>query len=303
MKTIAKNILFAIGIAGTVITGTVLADNESESVFSNIDQKVGFFKTTGRPWMIKYNPSVNTLTIINCGSIDHEDKDVKQVEKPADLENLTATRCITKFVDTNLQIARVYQGFRETYLEQLVEGLLKLTTLYPNRKYEGTLLVDEYREGIPMKWVFTNIDEFRAIKKYLLKAFEKFDIEPQAQKPLLYIQFDRINQEFSDDDLAFLNTYYEVLNSKNPAAKVFFNDAQQAINDARSSTDSAKNILESSGEKLMRWAEETKYGIKEKDIMLKVMFYVGLPMLTAYIYDKIKNELKTKTKPSESTAH
>lgn len=271
--------------------------------FTTIDQRNAKFVSIGKPFMVKHKPALDEIDLVFCGWYDEKNNDVNPYKKSIDLENMVPTRFTAKFVDTNVKIDRVYQGFRESFTEQLIEGMLRALQLYPHLAYEGTLLVDEYIEAIPMKWVLNDINDFKALKNYLIKKFTENHVQISQEKPLLLIDFVKKEQAFDEEDIAFLNTYYATLNPNDNQAKAFFKDLKSAQNIAREDTKDAKSILESPGEMLIRIAEDKFGSLKTKDIIIKTIAFGSVcfigAQLIALITDPLKDGIHEILKPSK----
>lgn len=299
MKNSTQKVLLALGFAGTLLSGLmasnvqfIYTDITTRKEFTNVDQRSGKFVSLGKPFLVKHNPSLDELDLIYCAWYDEKDGSIKQHTTSIDLEKIVPTRWTAKFVDTGVKIDRIGEGYRDTYTEQIIEKLLKTVKIYPDLTYNGTFLVDEYVEILPMKWIFTTIEDFRAIKNYLVKKFAMKSISIPQEKPLLLVDFIEKNQSFNDDDITFLNTYYAVLNPEDQAVKKFFLDIKLAMNIAREDTVNAKAILESPGEAFIRQIEDKFGSLKTKDLFIKFVVLSG----SIWAFWKLMDLCKASTK-------
>jgi len=276
-------------------------DITTRKEFTSADQKSGQFKVSGidKPLLIKIDPSDMKLEVITC-KIENALISQPEATEPFDSKNLTVLRFTQFNVDTNKKVDRIYKGHRETRFEKFFEEFLKLIKLYPTNPYPGTLLVDEYLECLPMKWTFKDIESFQAVKSYLQQKFIENNIAPLEEKPLLLISFKKSNQNFTADDINFLETYYAPLDPQNPSVKEFFKDHQTIIDDARNDTREAKNKNESIGEQLFRLTEKElgAGSLKIRDILM-VFIVIGLP--AKFIKDQYKKFTKVLTEEQKQT--
>lgn len=300
MSNVISKVCFAVLFVGFTLSNVAAkaelsyTDVTQRKEFTAVDQRNAKFVTIGKPFMVKHKPALDELDIVFCGWYDEKHNDVYPCKKSIDLEKMVPTRFTAKFVDTNVKIDRVYQGFRESFTEQLLEGLLRAVKLYPNLSYDGTLLVDEYIEALPMKWVLNNINDFRALKAYLTKKFAEKNVQISQTKPLLLIDFVEKGQEFNEDDINFLNTYYASLNPNDNDAKAFFKDLKSLQNIAREDTKDAKVILESTGDMLIRLAEDKFGSLKTKDIIVKSIVFGGACFIGAKLYAMAEASVKER---------
>ena len=223
--------------------------------FKRHDQAFVFFKAADGfkfPYMMVCNPALNQWNTVLCGTIKNG---VPRLAKHAeDLENIIPMRNTIKFADSGTKIDKKYQGFREAYLAIALELALKSVGLMSNEGYTGKVLVDEYAAGLPMKWVLGSIEHFRAIKNYMLKAFD-VTLLP-SKKPLLMIEFLNGKADFNKEDITFLNSFFEVLDSTDAEACAFFDRAEEKLADVMGATDKAKQVKEDIGEMFLNRIED-----------------------------------------------
>ncbi len=224
------------------------------------DQAVVFFKALKGdkyPMLLKLSPAENKMTIILCGTKTANGK-VKLAKKACELRDMVAIRNSVKSADgcTQTQIDKKYEGYREAYAAIALTKLLMFAGLYPAEGYNGTVLVDEYVQGLPMKIVLSNMKQFAALKAYLIANFKNSNVVPATQKPLLLLEVLDKEAVLSDSDKAFLNTYFELLDPCNAAVKTFFDNAQKLQYDLMDKTKDAKVVAELFCEAQLRKMEE-----------------------------------------------
>ncbi len=295
MENSTQKALLALGFIGTLFSGLIAAKESKKDAaslrpeYTQIDQSTCQFKSFGKPMMIHYNPAINELDVIVFGCLDSETNEIRQASKSKDLENLIPIRFTAKNVDTNVQIDRIYNGWRETYVGKFLEGTLQNLTLLPVRKHPGNPFIEiMLKEKTPSKIVLEDTEALGYLVKHLQKAITKEGIEASETKPLMLIVFKKTNQIISDEDLNFLATYWEIVDQKDQNALKFFGNTQREINTAREDTTSAKNILDSNGEAFMRLLEKETYDFKGKDLALQI----GFTMLTWATIELVKPKAK-----------
>lgn len=268
--------------------------------YTKIDQPYVFFKALkgGKyPWMIKCHPGVNQWETVLCGTEDNGE--ARLVNGAADLAFLAPLSHSTKWGDANLEYKKEYTGYREAYLAIAFEAFFKSIGLMSDAEYKGTLLVDEYCEGLPMKIVVPDIEHFKAIKAYLLNKFNEKGIKPvdnanPETKPALLVEI--LDGGLLDaDDKSFMNSYFDVVDTHDLHAKAFFESAQKMLNDIVYNTKDSKLVSEQMGEVLLRSMEKGMGKFEaEKMVVLALGFIVGTILIkyaTEAIYSKAKGNL------------
>jgi hypothetical protein len=226
--------------------------------FERLDQPFVFFKAVDGfkfPYMMVCNPGLNQWNMVLCGTV--KDGKTKLAKHAEDLENLAPLRSTIKFADSGSQIDKKYPGFRDANLAVMLEIFFRSVGLIPNEGYAGTVLLDEYKAGFPVKAVFGSIEYFRAWRNYMLKNLAAAD--PSAfslKKPLLMLEFLDDNADFNEDDKHFLDTCFVLLDPTDASACAFFDRAQTKLKDVMDMTDKARFAKESIGELVMRRIEE-----------------------------------------------
>jgi hypothetical protein len=219
-------------------------------VFQKADQPVAWFKYDGGkyPWVMVYHPGLERVTNILCGT------KINGAPQPAasaaDLQGLQALCCWTKYSEGNIQLEKVYRGYRESYAAKATERVLSALGFAPNATYKGTLLVDEYVAGMPQNWVLRS-EDVPYIVAYLRDNFIKAGIAPLAIKPVLLLEVIEANGSVSAEDSAFLNTYFDVVTADDQEARAFFTKAGERKNDCFAATASAHTVGATVGESIM----------------------------------------------------
>jgi len=262
------------------------------------DQSFAFFKTVegGKyPWMTVCKPGLNEWDMFLLGRHDEEYNENCLVTASSHLENMVVLSSTITYVDGPIKIERKYQGYREPYAAQLLEKTLRLVGVMPSEHYKGTILVDEYNQGLPMKWVLAKTSDLTGLRKY----FEKQGVVPADQKPLLLLQIANTKKSMSDVDQAFLNTYFTLLNPQDPAVRSFFADAQEYLSAAVSGGKDAKNICETMGENLFRKIIDEKVeGLEVKKLAgvgMGKLITLGTLLASAMAYDIVKDTAAWKS--------
>jgi hypothetical protein len=293
VEKVAKKIIFTAGLTSMIVSG-LIADAElitdvtkavrtpKHKEYTQIDQPVCHFKAFGKPWMLINHPEVGELDMYIFGWYDQKANEVKQVKTSADLEFLRPIRLTAKFVDNNVQIDRIYEGWRESYVGQIFSGTLELLKILPKYKPEGNPFINAMlKEQIPSKIVMEDAEALSYFVKHLKKALSEEAIATTSIKPLLFVEFKKPKQVIKQEDLDFLTTYWEMIDPQDQEAKLFFKTTQRSIDVARADTANAKPILESYGEMFMRLVEKEAFDFKGKDLMANA---TAAFMLTATIY-------------------
>ncbi|MFH1254503.1 MAG: hypothetical protein V1646_03665 [bacterium] len=205
------------------------------------------FKGFGKyPYQFKLNPFNNQVDVILYGCLD-ENNNVKLVKSADDYANLVPVQFTMNFPDNGIKMKRTYSGYYETNTTRIADSTLRLFGMLPSEDYKkdfkDDFLMAEYEAGMPIKMVFANLDQFKAVKNYLQSKFENpevvaesaddvqpSDINPAADsvKPLLLIEIAN-GEQIEQADLDFLNTYFEVADANDEVVQAFFNKTEKTI--------------------------------------------------------------------------
>ena len=276
---ISKNfrILSVFAIAATFATAS---DAQQRAKLITADQPFVVFKAikgAKNPLMFKCHPGVNELDIVYFGS--QKKSGPTLVKTAQELENLVPLRYTMKFADIKaIEIDKKYAGYRDSYLGTGLENLFKLVGLYPAAGYKGTALVDEYKEGLPMKWVLSSAEHFKALKNYLTKGFNAANIQAQAVKPMLLLEIVEGHANLDASDYAFLTQYFDLLDPRDPTAKSFFDSANKFLNDIADKTQGAITVGAETGETILNQLDSDKElkGFDAKKILQEVLLLWAL---------------------------
>lgn len=296
-----KMILLAAAVVSNCM-GSLGAKSRPE--YTKIDQPFVFFKAIkgGKyPWMIKCHPGINQWETVLCGT--EENGQARVLKNTADLAFLSPLSHSMKWADSGLELRKEFSGYREAYGAIALEVMFKTIGLMPDSQYKGTLLVDEYVQGLPMKFVLADNEHFKALKAYLLNHFSHRGIQPTDAtelKPALFIEI-LDGSSLDSDDRSFLDSYFDVIDAQDQNAKAFFEGAQKTLNDALDKTKDSKLIGEKVGEVLLRSMEKGMGKFEaEKMLIMGVSFVVGgvvVKYVTDYISGKVKGGLDSVFRP------
>ncbi|QQR49717.1 hypothetical protein IPF37_02640 [bacterium] len=168
----------------------------------------------------------------------------------------------------------------------------------PDRTYNGTVLVDQYQTGMPMKFVLRNIEDFQNLRKYFEKHFRNMVMMP-SKKPLLVLEITESQDLFarrtleglSDADIDFLETYFELADPTNPEVCKFFQRCQSDfIETMYRMPNDVKVVGRSLGEIVFDDIEKKSIDFKAVDAAGAVMTVV----IGWLVFESCKNTLKNQ---------
>lgn len=313
MKSFIKKTSLAIAcfnVLAISVTAQTTTPATPRAEYAMLNQPICQFKAYGKPYMLTYKPASNKFEVIVFGTQDQSSQSIKNVQNADDYEFLTPIRYTLKFVDNNIQIDKIYEGWRESYIGKGLEKSLKLLGMLPKNTYKGNPFVKNMlKNKIPTQLAFENTETLSAFIRHLKHAVLAENITPaNTDKPLLLIQFEEPNQIISQDDVLFLTTYWELVNPQDTLAVKFFNTMQDKINDARSTTSGAKTVGQSGTEIVFGAIEKDTNDFKGKENMaaitktvivaatilpLQQMFKAWTTGIEKNNTTKISNEIKT----------
>ena len=216
-----------------------------------VNQSALFFTTLGKdPWI----------------KINKENRDeIHSLQLSKDLENPTVLRKMVNGIGGNYKEDRKYFGQRTNIIGKGIEYLL-----FQNSQYEGTILVDEYKEQIPMVWNLKNAQELEAVCNYLAKHFEEKNIKT-TEKTLLILQLenDKNLKTVNAETSAFLNKYFEIFSATDEDLMKFFKKSKELIIDSPGKLkdpDKNETILEG----IVREVEKANNKFKAKDVAIAI---------------------------------
>ncbi|KKQ11824.1 MAG: hypothetical protein WCS92_00725 [Candidatus Babeliales bacterium] len=242
MKSIFRKLLQAaviVSLTLNFVSAYDLSKKTSASIFK------GFGKY---PYQFKLNPFNNQVDVILYGCLD-ENSNVKLVKSADDYANLVPVQFTMNFPDNGTKKKMTYHGYYAdgTYTTKIADSTLRLFGMLPSEDYKkdfnDDFLMAEYESGMPIKMVFANLDQFKAVKSYLQSKFENpevasestddvqsTDVNPvsDSNKPLLLIEIAN-GEAIEQSDLDFLNTYFEVADANDEVVQAFFNKTEKTI--------------------------------------------------------------------------
>ncbi len=287
MKNILKSVLATLALVSTscfafndvkkdlqaMYPKTLSADaidqlNETFQGFNAFFYKEGY----KYPGYINYNRGPGALIIsFMCGT--NQDGRVFLAKDPEHLANLVPVRILIHEPQPNMKVDLKLEGYSETALGRAAYKLAS-ATFFKKKEYKGTIIVDEYNAEHPKPFYFAlgSLQDFRGLKTYLAK-----NLTPRDVKPLLFLKIDKQGaDELSDDDKAFLTTYFTLLDPNNSTVKSFFIDADKNLFDAQKIFKDARPCGEKFGDLAMNSIEkvfgEFKY---EKIAMIAATLVIG----------------------------
>lgn len=260
------------------------------------------FKSVGAkyPYLLRFDPAPNTFTSVMCGTLDAE-TGARLSKRAEDLENLVAIRRTIKALDAGIQIDRIYQGYRESYIGCFLEAVLTTCGVLPQEEYPGTLLIDEMRDGVTMKWVMQNIQEFKAIKAYVEKKIAQDNLT-FSTKPHLLVEILKGGINLDESDYAFLNKYFTLVDPADEATMDFYNRATAIMTDITTCGVDFGNAAENFGIKFMRLIEKDNAGFKVQEWLADGAKYTFVVLTTAvlvkifmdYVGNRVQNKISNK---------
>jgi hypothetical protein len=154
-------------------------------------------------------------------------KDNKHPER-GDWKNVKVVRKTKYIYPVKLKFDNKYEGYRYTTLSIALEKILRLT-----KHYEGTILLDEYKNYPLWNVALKDVDELRAFIDYLYETLAKrgkksFDLNPIIR---LRLQDDVLLESLDVEDWANLKMLFDVVNLEDTKTMKFFNDTQYKMDD------------------------------------------------------------------------
>jgi hypothetical protein len=274
---------------------------EASAELAKLDKPVFLFKTTAKdPYYIVHRPGSNVLEIVMFGYYpDKKGSHVYRVSKPAHIAELMPIRQTKLYIDGPVKIDEKFPGYREAYVARAFEDVLKAIKILPEHYYKGTPFVDQYRESMASKWVFNNAAEFSAFRSYLQPEFETADIlAKNLPKPVLILEVENMATPLSEDDYAFLNSYFTLCDLTNPVVKAFFINQQEQIIKAIAKIKDAKQVKEGFVDACFRQVESMTNEFKVKEMAVAaitaVVTAITIDIAKGYVRDfgaHVKNKV------------
>lgn len=265
------------------------------AAFTKLDMPVFLYKTTGKdPYFQLYRPGANTLESVLFGYYAGHGVHVRHITNASEqLEFMIPIRWTTLYEDAIVQIDNKGTGYRESVMGKVAEDLFKAVNLLPEHSYKGTPFVDQYVEGIPMKWVFNKAAELTSLRRYLEPMFERAQLLAKGiSKPALIIDIESAKNIISQEDSDFLNKYFTMVDPINDAVKLFFENHQKRINLAVLKIKDAKQVKEGFFEMLFRNAESVTKEGKAKEFGVVVISTLVSAITIGVIQEHMKEVSK-----------
>jgi len=304
-----KIVSFVLAV-GLVLTMSV-ASADKPVEFTRLDQPFVIFKTDGKYKNVTVaDPRRGQCDILVCAAQDPITKETRVIKKPNDFAQLHPLRHIMRNIDWFKKMDKFFSGYRDAVCATLLEESLKVVGLMSDEVYQGSILIDEYNQSFPMRWVLKNAQELKGIRTY----FEERVAPAQGKKPLLLVNFLDETSEIDSADLEFLNSYFTLLQDNDPDVVSFFEKGYETIKDIFDKTNAAAFMGEDFGQALIRMLEKDTEEFKFKGLALKATKYVSIAASLGLVYKlcdefilkewyKCVTELvkpkETKPKPSE----
>lgn len=235
------------------------AQEKMFATFNKVDQPFAIFKSNGGKysWMQFCSPAYNQCNMMLC---------------TPKLNDLKPLRLFEKWADggKGLQRDRKFQGYREPYIAQAFEAIFNALGLLTDTQYKGTVLVDEYNQGLPQKWVIRYSD-VKPLISYLTGKLPS-EVTDETQKPFLLLKLQG-KGTLEDADLAFFEKYYNMLDEQDPAVIKFFDAANKTLSDLEQNTTDAKIVMDTMGDSFLRDLEGKT---KEFDLKKLAVYFTGI---------------------------
>ena len=261
------------------------------------------FKGFGKyPYQFKLNPFSNEIDLILYGCTD-ENSNVKLVKSVQDYANLVPVQFTMNFPDNNIKMKKTYHGYYETCTTKVADSTLRLFGMLPDEDYKNDFKADflmaEYEAGMPIKMVFANLDQFKAVKNYLQVKFENPEVAAEStddfqlidsspavnsNNPLLLIEI-ASGEEIEQTDLDFLNTYFEVADPQDEVVQEFFNEFEKTIRKLKDFTQVGKSF----GDMIMESIDKDFDNGDIKKLMVRSVKFFALAFTFAVVA-KLSND-------------
>ena len=271
-------------------TSRTPASAEAQALLEVIDTPVALFKTTAKdPYLMVYKPGASILETIVFGWYKGEGTRVDRVsDATKQLELMVPIRQTILFEDGPVKLEKKFVGWRESAIARGYEDVFKALGIMANPYYKGTPLLDQYLEGIPMKWVLNEPAEITSLRKYLQPLFDQAGVAGKGErKPILIIEFDGQDTEVKAEDQAFINKYFCPCSLTDDAIKTFFTTHQGKIRDAIVNGKDAKQVGEGFVDIMFRKVESVTQEFKTKEMAAAIVF--GL--ISVHIFNKLEKHV------------
>lgn len=271
------------------------ASAEAQALLEVIDTPVALFKTTAKdPYLMVYKPGASVLETIVFGWYKGTGTRVERVaDATTQLELMLPIRQTLLFEDGPVKLDKKFVGWRESTIARGYEDIFKAIGVMADPYYKGNPLVDQYLEGIPMKWVLNEATEISSLRKYLQPRFDEAGIAGKGEKkPVLIIEFDGQDREITKEDQEFINKYFSPCSLTDEAIKTFFTTHQSKIRDAIVNGKDAKQVGESFADMMFRQIESVTSEFKTKEMAVAIVFGLLSGLLFETLHEHKKEIIK-----------
>lgn len=245
-------------------------------------------------WVKVYQPDIDAYKAIKLGYHDEKTNKNDHITNSKQFENIVVLSQMTNTVSANIRVQKKYPGDRESKVGEALSNVF-----FSKDAYNGKILIDEYNQNIPMFWVLNNVEELRSIAKYITKNLP--DVTNQAN-PLLVIKIlnDPKFETLTQEDVVFLNSYFNICSIQDPEIKKFFETANKSMIDRGYDMSSPRYKGESVLESVFRQTEKQFNEFKYKDWAM----ITGVFIFSTFLYNEVKDTrdyLLTKLRDGEKS--
>lgn len=245
-----------------------------------LGQNCLFLLTPGKDAFVSiYQPDVDSYKLIKLGYYNEKTNSNNHLTKPEQFENMIVLSEMTNIYSANIRVQKKYPGDRESVLGEKLANIF-----FSENEYKGKILIDEYNKNIPMFWVLNNAEELKSIAKYIIKNIVDTTNE---NKPLLVIKIldDPKLKTLIQEDIEFLNFYFNICSLQDPEIKEFFETAKENMLDRGSNMSSPRYKGETVLESVFRQTEKQFKEFKTKDWAI----IAGVFVFSHILYSELKD--------------
>lgn len=242
-----------------------------------------FFESYGKfPHAIVYYPIKNEIRDILFAC--DRDGSVDFVTTPEDFVNL---------IPAKLRVSNPLNAtFNEKKYKGFVVDKVVMKAISSNNyetQFKKPFMVSEYERGMDMKWVFGSVEQFQGFKCYFLKNISM----PATKKPFLVLEIEKNPEALTEEDVTFLNEYFEVADLSNPEMKARADKIDASIQKAsHDAFDYATHqVGKSLNDMLVDDVDDKFCGFERKKLTHKVLMY-GLVLLLISVPYLYKNHIE-----------
>ncbi|KKQ32341.1 MAG: hypothetical protein US49_C0010G0041 [candidate division TM6 bacterium GW2011_GWF2_37_49] len=172
------------------------------------DKPCMFFESFGKyPHAIISYPRKNEVRDILFAC--DKDESIDFVQDPEDFANLVPAKLKVAWPLLGIFTEKKYKGF---VVDKIVMKAISSDNY--EEQFKTPFIVSEYESGMDMMWVFGSVEEFQGFKNYFLKNVTT----PATKKPFLVLKIEKNQDALTEEDLAFLDQYFDVADISNQEA-------------------------------------------------------------------------------------